>query len=101
MSNLTITHTLKGEKARKICVKYGIRYLALFGSRARGDNRLDSDVDLLVRFRERKSLLEITHIECELMDLLGKEVDLVTERSVPLYLKNRIIAESNSIYEGR
>ena len=35
--------------------KYGIKAIWLFGSRARGDNRPDSDVDLLIRFRRRGS----------------------------------------------
>ena len=101
MKRFSIPHALKGEKVKKLCRKYGILNLSLFGSRSRGDNRPDSDVDLLVRFKGRKSLLELVHVECELMDLLGKEVDLVTEQSVPAYLKAQILKEASPIYEGR
>jgi predicted nucleotidyltransferase len=59
----------------------GIVRLSLFGSTARGDRGLESDVDLLAAFDEsrRLSLLDVVGIELQLADLLGAPVDLSEE----------------------
>jgi predicted nucleotidyltransferase len=56
----------------------GILHLALFGSTARDEAGPDSDVDLLAEYdpAKRLSLLGICHLENELSDLLGRQVDL-------------------------
>jgi uncharacterized protein len=61
--------------------RLGVRRLALFGSAARGEDRPDSDIDLLASFdpTKRLSLLDIVHIENHLSDLLGRRVELVEE----------------------
>ncbi len=70
--------------------------VALFGSVARGDERPDSDIDLLVEFAEGASLFDLLHASDELESLLGRPVDVVSigglkerdrhilEESVPL-----------------
>ena len=67
-------------------VEYLIRHsaerIAIFGSFARGENSKDSDVDVLVSFRELFGLLKLVRIERELSEKLGVKVDLVTERAV-------------------
>jgi len=59
----------------------GIRRVAVFGSVARGDNREDSDVDLVVAFDEppRHSLIDVSRVQQALSTLLGTEVDLAVE----------------------
>ncbi|HMB55107.1 MAG TPA: nucleotidyltransferase family protein [Thermoanaerobaculia bacterium] len=57
----------------------GVASLRLFGSVARGDERRDSDVDLLVAFDETPTYSEFMQLRIFLEDLLGYEVDLVTE----------------------
>lgn len=64
--------------------------VGVFGSRARGDNRPDSDLDLLVKLQEHIGLLKIVQIEQELSDILGMKVDLVTEGAV----KNALLKSS-------
>lgn len=61
--------------------RLGVRRLALFGSAARGEERPDSDIDLIAGFdpARRLSLLDIVHIENHLSDLLGRRVELVEE----------------------
>ena len=54
----------------------------LFGSFSRGEALNDSDIDILVKFKETISLLELVHIHRELSALLGKRVDLITEQAV-------------------
>lgn len=84
-----IVSILKGHGAKKI---------AIFGSYARGDVNPESDLDILVEFSERKSLLEIVGIEQELSEVLGIKVDLLTEKSISPYLIEGIKKEMAVIY---
>ena len=79
--------------------KYGALKIGLFGSYARGEERPDSDLDLLVDFRDRKSLLTLVRIERELSEILGIKVDLLTEQAISPYLIDRIKADLKVIYQ--
>lgn len=68
-----IIEKLKAHNAKKI---------AVFGSFARNEQNELSDIDLLVDFAERKNLLDLIGIEQELEELLGKKVDLITNRAI-------------------
>jgi uncharacterized protein len=59
--------------------RFGVERLALFGSFARGTAREDSDVDVLVRFDGPATSKRYFGVQFYLEDLLGREVDLVTE----------------------
>jgi predicted nucleotidyltransferase len=61
---------------------YNPLLIGLFGSYARKQNTKISDIDILVRFQNGISLLQLLHIENELSDKLGIKVDLVTEGSI-------------------
>jgi len=66
--------------------KYPISELALFGSYARGDNREDSDIDILVDFNGRIGIEFITLAQ-ELEDIFNSKVDLVSRKGIkPQYL---------------
>lgn len=90
---------IEKHKLREICKKNDIAFIGIFGSFARGESTADSDVDLLVRFSKKKSLLDLVRIERELSTVLGRKVDLLTEASVSPYLRERIRAELEVIYE--
>jgi len=77
---------------------YGARKIGIFGSYARGEERSDSDLDLLVYFRDRKSLLTLVRIERELSENLGIKVDLLTEQTISPYLIDRIKSGLKVIY---
>jgi predicted nucleotidyltransferase len=79
--------------------KYGVRKIGLFGSYARGEERTDSDLDVLVEFAERKSLLSMVRIERELSEHIGVKVDLLTEQAISPYLVERIKADLKVIYQ--
>ncbi|HLO24761.1 MAG TPA: nucleotidyltransferase family protein [Geobacteraceae bacterium] len=78
---------------------YGARKIGVFGSYARGEQRPDSDLDVLVDFRDCKSLLTLVRIERELSEALGVKVDLLTEKAISPYLIDRIKAELKVIYQ--
>jgi len=78
---------------------HGARRIGVFGSYARGEQRPDSDLDILVDFSDRKSLLTLIRIERELSETLGIKVDLLTEQSISPYLLDRIKAELKVIYQ--
>ena len=83
---------------KTILLNNGVEYAALFGSRTRGDNRPDSDLDVLVRFkRDDVGLLEFIHLENILSDELGIKVDLVTEEALSPYIRDSIIHSSKVI----
>lgn len=76
----------------------GARKIAVFGSYVRGEEKPESDIDIIVEFSERKSLLELVRIERELSEDLGIEVDLLTEKSISPYLIDMIRKEMEVIY---
>ncbi|MCL4539214.1 MAG: nucleotidyltransferase family protein [Bacteroidetes bacterium] len=67
---------------QKICKKYHVKTLQVFGSVARGESGTDSDIDLLATFSEPISLLEFIGLERELSAVMGRKVDLKTPESI-------------------
>lgn len=88
----------KTELART-CRKHGIVYAGLFGSQARGEAETDSDVDVLVRFDGRRSLVDLVRIEREIAEEIGHSVDLVTENALSPYLRDQVMADLEVILD--
>ena len=82
-------------------IKHGAKKIGLFGSVARGEERQDSDIDVLVEFSEVKSLFEMVGIELDLADVLGKKIDLVTEGNLSPYIKDKVMKDLVVIYDER
>ena len=82
-------------------LKQNARKIGIFGSFARNESDSDSDLDVLVSFSDRKSLLDLVRIERELSELVGIKVDLLTENSVSPLFKERIKQEEQVIYEQK
>ncbi|MHA1648906.1 MAG: nucleotidyltransferase family protein [Candidatus Helarchaeota archaeon] len=85
------------KKLKELLKKYGVKKIEIFGSYARGEPKSDSDLDIIVEFEKRKSLLELVGIEQELEDALGMKVDLLTRAFISPYLIERIEKESKVI----
>lgn len=81
--------------------KHDVEYAGVFGSRARGDNRPDSDLDLLVKFSSPKSLFGLIGLEHSLSDKLAIKVDIVTEAALHPYLKPYILKDLRVFYGKR
>lgn len=75
----------------------GARNIRVFGSVARDEATTDSDVDILVDMEPGRSLLDLTGLQLDLEELLGRDVDVVTENGLSPYLKDRILAEATPI----
>ncbi|MEW6621230.1 MAG: nucleotidyltransferase family protein [bacterium] len=88
-------------KLQQTCKKYDVTFLGVFGSYARDHFTRKSDLDLLVRFSKRKSLLDLVGIEMELSEELGIKVDLLTEKSISPYLRDKIMKELKVVYDEK
>jgi len=81
------------KKIMPILKKYGVRKVALFGSVARGEERKESDIDILVDIEKDIGLLEFVGLKQELEDALGHPVDLVEYSTIKPRLRDRILSE--------
>ena len=91
---------LDTDKLIEICRQNDVSMLGVFGSVARGEATAQSDVDLLVEFSNRKSLLAVVSLERQFSDALGRKVDLLTEGAISPYLRSRILRDLKVIYEA-
>ena len=82
-----------------ICRQNDVTMIGLFGSTARGEATKESDLDFLVRYGKRKSLLSVVKLERELSESLGQKVDLVTEAAISPYIRDNILRDLKVIYE--
>lgn len=76
---------------------YDIKRASLFGSFARGNVHKNSDVDILVEFKGKKSLLDLAGLKIALEKLLRRKVDVLTYNSLHPLLKDRILNEQKII----
>ena len=78
----------------RLARRHGARNVRLFGSAARGQYRPGSDIDLLVDMEEGRSLLDHIALKQDLEDLLGREIDLVTEKSLHPRIREQVLREA-------
>ncbi len=87
----------KREEILRIAASHGARNIRLFGSVSRGEAGPKSDVDILVRLEPGRSLLDIIAIKQDLEDLIGCEVDVVTEDAISPYIREQVLKEAVSL----
>lgn len=85
------------ENAGKIRGDYKVRRLGIFGSFIRGEQKEDSDVDILVTFEEPISLLKLVNFENYLQDIIGIKVDVIPENNIRPELRDIILNEVSYI----
>lgn len=88
---LTLSEIKK--KAVPLLKKNDVIKAGIFGSYARGEQKKRSDIDLLVKFKRKKSLLDDVRLERKLKERLGKKVDLLTYNSINPLLKKQILKD--------
>jgi predicted nucleotidyltransferase len=85
----------------ELCLHNDVARLSVFGSFARGDATDGSDVDLLVEFSKRNSLLALIALERKMLAALGRRVDLLTREAISPYLRDSIERDLRVVYEAR
>jgi predicted nucleotidyltransferase len=84
----------KREAILQIAAKHGARNVRVFGSVARGEADDQSDIDFLVDMEPGRSLLDLGGLLMDLQDLLGRNVDVVTERGLKPRIRERVLHEA-------
>ena len=75
----------------RLAAQHGARNVRLFGSVARGEARQDSDIDVLVEFEPGRTLLDRIGLMQDLEDLLGRKVDVVTEKALHRLIRQQVL----------
>jgi predicted nucleotidyltransferase len=77
----------------EVAHQHGVRVLGVFGSVARGEDRPDSDVDLLVELPSTMGLFAVARVQNELEALLGAPVDLIPESGLKAGVRPSVEAD--------
>mgnify|MGYP001565003381 CR=1 FL=1 len=83
----------RNKKELETIFNLGIQELAIFGSYARNEQGQESDIDILIDFKEPIGLLKFIELERHLSDLLGAKVDLVTRKALKPKIGKQILRE--------
>ena len=84
----------KREDILRIATLRGASNVRIFGSVARGEADTKSDIDILVDLEPGRSLLDLGGLLMDLQDLLGHDVDVVTERGLRERIRERVLREA-------
>jgi len=84
---------------REIAQRYGVERVTLFGSYARGDARIDSDIDLLIDKGRIRGLFQLSGFHLDLEERFNTHVDLLTTDSLNEKFLKRINGEEIILYE--
>jgi hypothetical protein len=87
----------KRDAILRIAAKRGAYNVRVFGSAARCEAGEGSDIDLLVEFEPGRSLLDHAALVLDLEELLGRKVDVVTEKGLYWLLRRRILKEARPL----
>lgn len=89
------------KKIEPVFKKYPVSYAGIFGSFARGDEKNDSDLDVMIRLKPQNSfsLFDLIGMEQELARKIGRKVDLATEKNIGPYIRNSVFRDLKPIYE--
>ncbi len=82
------------EEILKISEHYGAYNVRIFGSVARGESETNSDIDILVDMEPGRSLFDLGGLLYDLQQLLGVEVDVVTEKGLRSRIRDHVLTEA-------
>jgi uncharacterized protein len=91
---------LPGRPLSRICRRYHVRRLALFGSVLRDDFRSNSDVDVLVAFEPGAHIgfLALSRMQRELSNLFQRPVDLVPMDGLKPIIRESVLSSAQDVY---
>ena len=95
-SAMTISKVVDEKRAiiLKLAAKHGARNVRVFGSISRGEAGPQSDVDILVDLEPGRSLMDLGGLLMDLEDLLGCKVDVVTEKGLHWYIRDKVLKQA-------
>ncbi len=93
MKDLDRIREILKENEDVIAREFKAEIVGIFGSHARGEQKKESDVDIVVRFREGASLFDLVGLADFLEEKLGIKVDVVSERAIRPELKDHILKD--------
>ena len=85
------------KKILPILKKHDVIQAGIFGSYSKGEQTKKSDIDLLIKFKGRKSLLDLIRLENDLEDNLNKKFDVITYKGINHLLRKKILSEEQRI----
>lgn len=97
---MTLLATLQNNRAQilEIAAKHGAFNVRVFGSVARGEDTLDSDVDFLIDYDPAKVTPWFPGgLLMDWQDLLGCKVDVLTERGISPLIREQVLAEAKPL----
>jgi predicted nucleotidyltransferase len=77
--------------------KHDVIHAAIFGSFVRGEEKEDSDLDVLVELEEGKSLLDLVALKLELEEVLERKIDVATYNALHPEIRERVLEEQIAI----
>jgi uncharacterized protein len=86
-------------KLIELCRQHDVETSSLFGSMTCCEANDQSDIDLLVAFSNRRSLLSLVSLERKISVAFGRKVDLLTEAAISPYLHDRIMKDAQVLYQ--
>lgn len=84
----------KAPALRNIAARHGARNIRIFGSVARGEADSESDIDFLVDMEPGRSLFDLGGLYMDLRNLLGRDIDVVTEQGLRERIRDRVLKET-------
>ena len=87
----------KKDQILAIAARHGASNVRVFGSVARGTAQPDSDIDFLIQLDPGRSLFDLGGLLMDLQNLLNRKVDVVTEKGLHWYIRDRVLKEAQPL----
>ncbi|MBV8938811.1 MAG: nucleotidyltransferase family protein [Alphaproteobacteria bacterium] len=85
------------DKILALAAAYGVKDVRVFGSVARGEDREDSDIDLLVSLEPGAGLMAMGGFLADMEDFLHRRVDVVTEKGLHWVIREQVLKEATPL----
>lgn len=87
------------KRLREVCERYGVARLEVFGSVSRGEDRPDSDIDLLYELKPGSRLgFDYFDLVDDLAELIGRPVDLVARDEINKYIREQVLHDARPFH---
>ena len=88
------------DRLAELCRRHDVTRIRIFGSASRGEERPDSDIDLIVDFGSPKGFFEVIRLEDQLQAFFGRPVDVVTEPGLSPLLRRSILNSASVLFDA-